>query len=87
VFGGTASFSMAFMDITLYDDAVSETPGAFSFRVQDDHGSSYVFTMPAAVLLNPKITAGAPGGIVKAEFEVELNPDTNGVHLQIDRFA
>jgi Phage tail tube protein len=81
------TLSLYFKDFTMYDLYKAETDVAISFRLTDNAGDGYMFTLPAATLMNPSIVAGGPDSDVMAEFQLEGNPDANGVILQIDRFA
>jgi hypothetical protein len=83
----TGTVDIYFADFTLYDQFKSETMSLLSWREVDAAGASYVYSMPVAALMNPKITAGGPNRPVMATFEVEANPDpTLGCTLQVDRF-
>jgi hypothetical protein len=83
----TGSVDVYFADFTLYDQFKSETMNLLSWREVDAAGASYVYSLPVAALMNPKITAGGPNRPVMATFELEGNPDpTLGCTLQVDRF-
>lgn len=85
------TLSIYFTDFTLYDLYKNETDSLVSFAAIDQAGDGYIFTMPAATLMNPAIVAGGPDTDVVSEFELEGNPapasDTvySGVTLQIDK--
>lgn len=84
----TGSLMVYFKDFTLYDLYKAETDQIVSFRALDNDGVGYVFTMPAATLMNPQIVAGGPDTDVMAEFELEGNEGTGayvGVVFQIDK--
>lgn len=84
------SLSTYFGSFDLYDDYTNEVDRFISFRALDDQGTGYIFTIPAATLMNPSVVAGGPDTDVLAEFELEGNPALSGVYqgftLQIDRF-
>lgn len=76
-----------FKEFDLYDLYKDETASVLSYRTEDDAGNTYFVTLPAATIMNPKVTAGGPGQSVMAEFTLEGNPHpTLGWTVQIDRF-
>lgn len=84
----TGSVRVFFKNWTLYDLYKAETEVTLSFRTADLNGNAYQITLPAAVLMNPTITAGGPNQPVIAEFQLEGNPHpTLGYTIAIDRIA
>jgi hypothetical protein len=87
VVGGT--FTIYFLDFTQYDLYTNETDSIVSFAAIDSDGDGYVFTLPAATLMNPTIVAGGPDSDIVSEFELEGNAATAapyvGVTIQIDK--
>ncbi len=87
----SGTMSVYFTDFVLYALYKAETDQLVSFRALDDLGEGYIFTIPAATLMNPQIVAGGPDTDVVAEFELEGNgpPATDvvytGVIFQIDK--
>jgi hypothetical protein len=87
----SGTLSVYFTDFTLYDLYKNETDSLVSFAAVDQSGDGYIFTLPAATLMNPSIVAGGPDTDVVSEFELEGNPapasDTvySGVTIQIDK--
>jgi hypothetical protein len=81
--GGTAEFY--FRDFTLYQRFKSETAGAFSFRTVDVDGNGYRFTVPQAVITNPRITAGGINQAVMAVCDIEGNPHPTNGSVMIER--
>lgn len=85
----SGTMSVYFTDFTLYTLYKDETDQLISFRALDDLGAGYIFTLPAATLMNPQIVAGGPDTDVVSEFELEGNGATdavyNGVVMQIDK--
>jgi hypothetical protein len=87
----SGTLSIYFTDFTLYDLYKNETDSLVSFAAIDQAGDGYIFTLPAATLMNPSIVAGGPDTDVVSEFELEGNPapasDTlySGVTVQIDK--
>ena len=85
------TMSVYFTSFTLYALYKAETDQLISFRALDDLGQGYIFTIPAATLMNPAIVAGGPDTDVVAEFEIEGNGPPasdvvyNGVIFQIDK--
>ena len=83
----TGSVEIYFRDFALYDDYKSETARALTYRTVDDAGSGYQISLPAAYLMNPRITAGGPGQSVMATFELEGSPhSTLGYTIAVDKF-
>lgn len=74
------TFSVYFTDFTLYDLYTSETDSIISFAALDDLGQGYIFTLPAATLMNPSVVAGGPDTDVVSEFELEGNAASSGVY-------
>lgn len=87
----SGSLSLYFKDFTMYDYYKNETDVRISFRLTDNTGAGYMFTLPAATLMNPSIVAGGPDSDVLAEFQLEGNPSGtapySGVICQIDTFT
>lgn len=83
----SGTLEVYFKDFTLYAKFTAETAGVLSFALKDAAGSTYMFTIPSATLMNPSITAGGVNTPVMAKFAVEGNPDTTtSSSFQIDRF-
>jgi hypothetical protein len=83
VAGGSAEFYFRTFD--LYQRYKDEVAGKLSFRTLDAAGNAYKFILPVSTLMNPTINAGGPNQPVMARYELESNPDANGVHLRIER--
>lgn len=83
----SGSISLYFADFTNYDLYKNETDVEINIGLRDNTGNGYVFTLPAATLMNPSIVAGGPDSDVMAEFQLEGNPDANGVICQVDTFS
>lgn len=87
----SGTMSVYFTDFTLYDLYKDETDSIVSFAAIDAAGDGYIFTLPAATLMNPSVVAGGPDTDIVSEFELEGNPapasDTvyAGVTIQIDK--
>jgi hypothetical protein len=81
--GGSVEFY--FRTLELYERYKSELAGKFSFRTLDGTGNAYKFILPVSNLMNPTVNAGGPNQPVMARYELESNPDANGVHLRIER--
>lgn len=85
----SGTMTVYFTDFTLYSLYKNETDQLISFRALDDLGQGYIFTLPAATLMNPQIVAGGPDTDVVSEFELEGNGATDavydGVVMQIDK--
>lgn len=80
----TGSIVMYFANFDQYDLYKSEADTKIEFSLTDSGADGYKFTLPAATLMNPTIVAGGPDSDVMAEFQLEGNPDSNGVILMID---
>ncbi|EHM01422.1 hypothetical protein HMPREF9946_02161 [Acetobacteraceae bacterium AT-5844] len=80
---GAAEFY--FRSFEMYQRYKDEIAGKFSVRTLDAAGNAYKFILPVATLMNPTINAGGQNQPVMARYELEGNPDENGVHLRIER--
>ena len=81
------NISIYFTNFTLYDKYSSETDVALTFRLEDNTGAGYVFTMPQVSLMNPAIQAGGPDTDVLANFALEASQDpVTDCTIQIDKF-
>lgn len=81
----TGTLEIYFNNFTLYNLFKAETLGVISIKCGDTVGNTYVFTILACTLMNPKIVAGNQNTAVMAQFDIEGNPQTGGGTLQIDR--
>lgn len=81
----TGTLEIYFNNFTLYNLFKSEALGVISIKCGDTAGNTYVFTVLAATLMNPKIVAGNQNTAVMASFDIEGNPQSGGGTLQIDR--
>ena len=84
----TGSISLYIQDETLYNNYLNATAFSLSFRVEDDAGNAYVFTLPKV-----KFETGAAdaGGLDQDVFQVSdwraLRDPTTNCMVQIDKFA
>jgi hypothetical protein len=83
----TGQLSMFFKDFTYYDNFKSETFGRLAIITKDAAGSAYVVTIPQAFLSNPQVNVQGNGQIVRAQFDLEGNPQAGGGTIRFDRLA
>jgi hypothetical protein len=81
--GGTAEFY--FRDFTLFQRFKSETSGPLSWKTVDADGDAYRFTMPEAIITNPRITAGGINQPVMCLVDIEGNPHPTNGSVMIER--
>jgi hypothetical protein len=83
--------ALFFANLTYYNDFVSETDLRISFQVQDNVGNAYVFTFPAASIMNPASVAKGIDQDIIADFSLEGNPALTtdplfpNITMQVDR--
>jgi hypothetical protein len=80
---GTAEFY--FRTFELFQRYKNEVAGKFSFRTLDAAGNAYKFILPVSNLMNPQVNAGGPNQPVMARYDLEANPDANGVLVRVER--
>lgn len=84
----TGNVSIYFQDQTLYNKYLNGTSFSLSFRVQDNDGNAYIFTIPEVKFESGTVVAGGLDQDVMLEttWRSIMHP-TLGYMMQIDKFA